>query len=258
MVIAVRTDSFVAPAITQQSLFDGIKAAFINAGFTATFDDFTSGTDKVVVYAIVLDGTKTNGTSYLRIRVTTAFVIGQQILSTWNTSTKTGTGGSTEITYAALLANTQANFVALKAAPELALVMLTQGATAIALGFLSPANRPSWWDLAAWNYCFIPIANTFATFRSTALNPYANTEQDCSLNSARMGTANNQTNRRDLLPGVVFYSQTNQGISGRSSDDLVMVAASGSTRYDVLQIPGDAKQYLILNPAVGGLAVRIA
>lgn len=258
MAVAIRTDSFVAPAITQQSLFDGIKAAFVNAGFATTFDDYTAGTDKVVVYQIVLDGTKTNGTSYLRIRVTTAFVIGQQILSTWNTSTKAGTNGSTEITYAALVANAQVNFVALRATPELALVMLTQGTSAIALGFLSPVNRPSWWDLSAWNYCFIPTGNTFATFRSPALNPFANTEQDTSLNVVRMAIANSQTNRRDLLPGIILYSQTNQGISGRTSDDLVMIAASGSTRYDTLQIPGDTKQYLILNPASGGLAVRIS
>lgn len=258
MTISARADSFVAPTFTQQSLFNGIKTAFLNAGFTATFDDYTSGTDKVVVYAIMLDSTKTNGTSYLKIRLTTGFIIGQQILSTWNATTKAGTGGSTELTYPALATTTQVNFVSLAAVPELSLVMLTQGTTAIALGCLSPINRPSWWDLNAWNYSFIPITNTFTTFRATTLNPYLNTEQDCSLNAVRMAIANSQTNRRDLLPGVIFYSQTNQGISGRSSDDLVMVSASGSTRYDILQIPGDTKQYLILSPISGGLAVRIA
>lgn len=257
MAIAVRTDSFVAPTWTQTSLLDGIKAAFTNAGFTATFDEYTSGTDRIVVYAIVLDAAKTYGTSYLRIRLTTGFIIGQQLYSTWTIATHTGLNPSSEITYTALTATTQVNFTALNGASEYRLIMLTQGTNAIALGFVAPTNKPAWWDLNAWNYCFVATANTFATFRSTNLNPYSNTENDSSLNQTRMGIANSQTNRRDLLPGVIFYSQTNQGISGRTSDDLVMLAGSGTTRYDTIQIPGDTKQYLLLNPASGGLAVRV-
>lgn len=256
MAIASRIDTFITPTITQQILYDGIKAAFANTGFTALFDEFVTGTDRIAVYAIVLDNTKTYGTTYLRVRVTTTFIVGQQLFSTWNAATDTGTNSSAEITYAALVANVQVNFTALNGATEFKLVMLTQGATAIALGFISPFNRPSWWDLNAWNYCYLATTNTFAVFRSTALNPYTNAENDTSLNVVRMGTANAQSNRRDLLPGIIFYSQSNQGISGRTSDDLVMVAASGTTRYDTIQIPGDTKQYLLLNPSSGGLAVR--
>lgn len=257
MAIASRIDSLVAPTLTQLSLFNGIKQAFADAGYPTPFDDYTSGTDRIVVYAIILDSSKTYGTTYLRIRLTSGLIIGQQILATWNTATKTGTGGSTEVTYSAIATNVQVNFVALNATTELNLVMLTQGSTAIALGTISPANKPSWWNLDAWNYCFIPTGNTFATFRTTTFNPYGNINYDTSLNVGRMGTANNQTNRRDMLPGVLLYTQSNQGIAGRSSDDLIMVAASGSTRFDTLQIPGDTKEYLILDPSVGGLAVRI-
>lgn len=259
MVVATRIDSFVAPTITQQTLYDGIKQAFSNAGYAATpFDEYTSGTDRIVVYAIALDAAKTYGITYLRIRLTTGFIIGQQLYSTWAIATHTGTNSSTELTYTALTTSTQANFTALNGGAEFKLVMLSQGTITIALGFVSPANRPAWWDLNAWNYCYVPTTNTFAVFRSTALNPYSNAENDSSLNVARMAIANIQTNRRDLLPGVIFYSQSNQGISGRTSDDLVMLAGSGSTRYDSIQIPSDTKQYLLLNPASGGLAVRIA
>lgn len=57
------------------------------------------------------------------------------------------------------------------------------------------------------------------------------------------------------------YKVTGVGIARNaagkySSDNLVMLAASGTTRYDTIQIPGDTKQYLLLNPASGGLAVR--
>lgn len=258
MAIASRLDSFVAPTLTQQNIYDGIKQAFSNAGYAAPFDEFVTGTDKVVVYAIVLDNTKTYGTTYLRVRVTTTFIIGQQLFSTWNTATDTGTNGSTEVTYPALVNNVQVNFTALNGLTEYKIVLLTQGTNSIVLGFFSPANKPVWWDLNAWNYAFIPTVSTFASFRSTLLNPYNSTENDSILNNTRLGTANTQTNRRDLLPGIVFFTQTNQGISGRSSDDLVMVAAVGATRYDTVQIPNDTKQYLVLNPAAGGLAVRIS
>jgi hypothetical protein len=258
MAIAVRTDSLLAPTFTHQSLYDAVKAAFLSSGFTAVFDEFISGTDKVVVYAVVLDNTKGFGTTYLRIRVTSAFIIGQQLFGTWNPATDTGTGGSTEITYTALVNTMQVNFVNLNGVNEYKLVVIQQAANVIVLGFISPANKPVWWDLNAWNYCFIFTTNVYFVVRSTTFNPYANTEYDSILNNGRMSNANVQTNRRDLLPGIVFFTQTNQGISGRSSDDLVMLAASGTTRYDSIQIPGDTKQYLLLNPASGGLAVRTA
>lgn len=256
MAIATRTDSLLAPTFTQQGLYDAVKAAFLNAGYAIPFDEFISGTDRIVVYAIVLDSTKTFGTTYLRIRVTNTFLIGQQLFGTWNPTTDTGTGATTEVTYTALVNTVQVNFVNLNGNTEYKLVIIQQAANAIVLGFLSPANKPTWWDLNAWNYCFIFTTNAFFVVRSTTFNPYANTEHDSILNNARMSTANVQTNRRDLLPGIVFFTQTNQGISGRSSDDLVMIAASGTTRYDTIQIPGDTKQYLLLNPVSGGLAVR--
>lgn len=258
MAIATRIDSFVAPTITQLTLYDGIKAAFTNAGYSTPFDDYTSGTDRVLVYAVVLDATKTYGTTYLRLRITTGLIIAQQLFATWNTSTKTGLGASVEIVFTTFVSNAQVNFTALNGGSELKIVMAGQGTLVLPLGFISPANKPVWWDLNAWNYCFISLGSVFTNLRCTAFNPYANSDFDSSLGLARMGIANNQTNRRDVLPGLILYTQTNQGIAGRTTDDLVSVAGTGTTRYDVLQIPNDPKQYLLLNPVSGGLAVRIA
>lgn len=260
MAVATRTDSFLAPTITQQTLYDAVKQAMTNAGYPAPTQEFTSGTDRVVVYAIVLDNTKTFGTTYLRVRVTTTFIIGQQLFSTWNTATSTGTNGSTEYTSTAFLSTAQLNFTALNGGTEYKLALLYQGALFYPLGYFAPVNKPAWWDLNAWNYCLHPVDNTFTTIRGVTVTPYAanNTNYDTNLNYTRMGTANQQTNRRDILPGILIYNQANQGISGRTSDDLVMVAGSGATRFDTLQAPGDSKQYLLLNPASGGLAVRVA
>lgn len=257
MTVATRIDSFTPPVVTQLSLYEGIKTAFANAGFTNPFDDYTSGTERYLIYAIVLDSSKTYGTTYLRIRLLNNLAITQSIFSTWTVSNHTGTNPSTEVGYTTLANNIQVNFVSLNGGNEYKLIMLMQGTVIIPLGFISPANKPLWWDLNAWNYCFFPISSNFDTWRSTALNPYGNADHNNSLNVPRMGSANPQTNRRDLLPGIIAYTATNQGISGRTSDDLVTVAASGTTRYDLLQIPEDTREYLILHPASGGLAVRV-
>lgn len=258
MAIATRIDSFIAPTITQINLYNAIKQAFSDAGYPAPVSDFTSGTDRVLTYAVVLDASKVYGTSFIRVRITSGLVVAQQIFATWNISNNTGTGASTELTYTAFAINAQVNFVALNANPEFRLIAVFQGGIYFFLGFISPTNRPNWWNLDAWSYCFLPTGTNFALLRGTTFNPYGNTENDTSLNAGRMVVANTQTNRRDILPGVILFTQSNQGISGRTSDDLVMVAANGTTRFDIMQIPGDTKQYLLLNPATGGLAVRIA
>lgn len=257
MVLASRTDSFIAATITQQTLYDGIKQAFLNAGYNPAFDDYVGGTDKILVYAIAYDTTKTYGTTYLRIRITTGLVVNQQLYSTWVVSSHTGTNPSSEIAYAALANTNQVNFIALNAGIEFKLIVIWTSAITYVTGFIAPFNKPVWWDVNAWNYCFMPTDNTYSTFYSTALNPYNSQTYYNSLNNTYMGSANLQTNRRDLLPGIIFYSNSNRGIAARSSDDLVMTAASGTTRFDTFQVPNDTKQYLLLNPASGGLAVRV-
>lgn len=258
MAVATQTDSTLAANWTQATLFDAIKAAFINAGFPSPVSDFTGGTDRIATYAVILDNTKAFGTTFLRIRVTNTFIVAVQLFATWNSATNTGTGNSTEVTNTALVTTTGVNFIALNAGDEFKLIGVQQESIFYTLGFLSPANRPDWWNLESFNYCFIPVNNAFAVWRSTLQNPYANTEFDSNLNNTRMGTANAITNRRDILQGVVMLTQSNTGVSGRTSDDLVSVAASGATRFDTLQIPDSTNQYLLLNPIAGGLAIRIA
>lgn len=263
MPVATRTDSFVAATITQQNLYDGIKQAFVNAGYSAPFDEFTSGTDKIAIYKVDVDTSKTYGSAYLRIRVNTSLGIGSQIFSNWTVSTHAGLNGSSEIGFNNLPINIQVNFVSLNANPEYKMVLLYQAGNYYPLGYISPINRPLWWDLNNYPYVFIPHNTNFGNWRMCNLHPYfisGTNYQDCdtTLNNGRMGNANSITNRRDVLSSVIIYTQGNQGIAGKTSDDMVMVAANGATRFDTIQIPGDTKEYLLINPASGGLAVRVA
>lgn len=259
MAVATKIDSFIAPTITQQNLYDSIKQGFANAGYSAPFDEFTSGTDRIVIYAVVVDSTKLAGTAYLRIRVTTALAVNQQIYSGWSTSTRTGSNGSAEVGYAAFTTNLAVNVIALNANPEYRLILLYQNTAYYPLGHFSPTNKPTWWDLNSFPYVFIPIGNNFNFLRSSNLNPHNNSEYDIGLAmTTRLGTANTITNRRDILQGLILLSQNNTGLGGRTSDDLVLFSGNGTSRFDILQIPNSTNQYLVINPSSGGIAVRIS
>lgn len=259
MVVATRIDSFVPAIITQQNLYDGIKQAFSNAGYPAPFDEYTSGTDKFVVYAVVIDSTKLAGTAYLRIRVSNAFVLAQQLYTSWSVASHTGSNSSSEIAYSAFANNLQINLIALNANPEYKFVLAWQSNVFSPLGYLSPTHKPSWWDLNSFPYVFIPAYNDFSSIRTSNLTPYTQIDNDIALfGNTRLATANRITNRRDVLQGWLLLNQSNTGLAGRTSDDLILFSGSGTTRFDVLQIPGSNNQYLVLVPGNGGLAARVA
>jgi hypothetical protein len=257
MVIAVRTDTSIAATITQTSYYDALKIAFTNAGFGSPYHDFTSGTDRIIVYEFPVDNTKIAGTNYLRIRISNTLITYQQVYTSWNIATSTGTGNSVEITYTTLASNNTVGFVSLNGGSEYRLVLVSQASTFLPLGMIVPANKPDWWDLNNWSYGFIFTANTMTILRSSALNPYSNSDFDLFLNATRMVNVNPQTNRRDILAGMILLTQTNTGSGGRTSDDIAQIAGNGSSRYDLLNVFGTSQQYLVVNNNSGGMAVRV-
>ncbi|MCC5669881.1 hypothetical protein LC653_40275 [Nostoc sp. CHAB 5784] len=210
MAVATRTISSLSAPFTQAQLSTALQAAFVNAGFTSLFDSFTSGTDLVLVYAFVVDGAKTFGTTYLRVRITNTFIINQALYSTWNATTHTGGNSSTEVAYSTLVSTTSVTFNALNASGEVRLILATQGALFLPLGMIAPINRRSSWDLKDWNWGHIFISSTMLILRSSGLNQYSNAENDIALaGSTRLATANVQDNERDILSGLILLNQSN-------------------------------------------------
>lgn len=251
-----RTISSLSATITQASLFSAIQTAFTNAGMSAPVDNYTASGDLVLVYSVSA-GSGTFSNSFLRVRLTSGLVIAQQLFSAWNTSTKTGTNGSAEVTYTALIAGTNVVFNAFASA-ECKLVILTQGAVMVPLGLIIPETRRSSWSLGSWTWGFIPTSATMSVWRSSGLNQYANTDHEISLVATpRLGTANVQDIERDVIVNWLLLSQSNQGFSGRTSDDFAVGAFNGSSRFDVINITGTSQQYLVILPGSGGLALRI-
>lgn len=260
MAIATRTNTSLAAPFTQAQLSTALQAAFVSAGFSGTFDNFTSGTDLILVYAFVVDNTKTFGTSYLRIRITNTFVINQQIFSSWNAVTHTGGATpSTEVIFTALSPSTNVSFNAFSSVGEANLLIVTQGANSIPLGIIAPVTRRASWDLNNWNWGFIFISSTMAVLRSTNLNQYTNPDNDIALaGNVRMGTANIQDLQRDVLTGLILLNQSNQGFCGKTSDDFGIASGNGSTRYDTFFKSGTSQQYTLLISGSGMPVVRTA
>lgn len=260
MAIAARTTSTLAATITQRSLYDALKAAFIAAGFGNPYDEWIPADNSLrASWQIVLDSTKTYGTMYVRFRVATDLVVGFLSTSSWDRVAHTGSNASSEFATSAFTTTANILIDSFSAGNEFKCVSLIQGSNFFPLCFLSPTNKPVWWDLAAYPYGFISTINTFTTFSSTGLNPYANTLNNSGLSNSRLSGANPVTNKRDIELGVMLYNQSNNGISGKTSDDLVSIAALGINRFDTVRVAGNPnKDFLVLNNIAGGLGLRIS
>ncbi len=254
---ATRTITSLGATITQSNLVAAIVTAFTNAGFVAVVDDYTSGTDRILVYSHTV-GAGTFGTIFLRVRITSALGIFQQLYTSWNTSTKTGNNSSTEVSLGTLSTTIPCSFNALNGGNEYKLICLVQGSTLFPLGLIAPNTRRGSWSLNSWSWGFIFTSSAMSVVRGSSLNQFASVDYDIALAAnSRLGTANPTDNERDVLSNIILLSQSNQGFAGRSSDDLGIVSASGSTRYDTIPITGTSQQYLVINPGSGGFVVRI-
>lgn len=257
--------SMLQPTFTVVQLADAIKAAMTNAGFSAIFDEYTSGTDRFLVYQLVFDTGKTYGTVYLVIKINASFAVTQRLYTSWNKNTRVGDNAGTETTTsgATLVNNAQVEFVGFSRSPEFRIVALFQGTVSIFLGYIRPENKPNWWDENVYPYAFIPVSNSnFTTWYGTALTPYSGGagtggRLQAHLNVAQFGTQNPVTGRRDILSNILFYSSANEGIAGRSSADLVQVAATNLLKKDIIQVNPGTEEYYLLNGVAGGLAVRL-
>ena len=250
-------DLHLEPPITQANLIDFIKLCFENTSLELV-DQYDQAGNLILVYKSTLDSEKLYGTSYLRIRLQSDFSLVQQLWAAWKPENHTGTGGSYEVGYGQVNPSQQLNCKILQSNTELSMCFFWQASLNAPLGVLQPANRPSWWDLKAWNYCFFANDRTFGGWRGCSNSPYNNNQDyETSLNYYRLANANPVSNRRDLILSFTLFSTSSQGVSAQTSEDLGSIAGNGTTRFDVVQIPGDAKEYLILYPANGGLVVRI-
>lgn len=262
---ATKTESSVAPNITQASLIAGIKSAMAATGYSSNpFDEYTSGTDRFLVYQITFDAAKTYGVVYLQIKVTSALAVAQRLYTGWDAVAHTGTNPGTEtaVTGATFASNIQIDFLGLAKSPEFRIVGIYQGNTYCFLGYLRPENKPTWWDENSFPYCFIPLSSSnWLTWYTAGITPYTGSlstsgRVQSNFTVSQMANVNPITNRRDIVSGLMLFAASNEGIAGRTSNDVAMVSATGLARRDAIQVAAGVEEYLLLLPTAGGPAIR--
>jgi hypothetical protein len=255
-----RTNLTLNSTITQQNLYDTIKARFVAAGYTLV-SEFTIDTNKAIVFRLTLDSTKIYSRIFLRIRVTTDLIVYQQIYTSWDTVTSSGNFPSTESAGVTFANNVAIDFVSLVSSPEYRFVILSQGIMIALLGILRPGTKPTFWSEDSFPYAFIngnnwDEGNMFRTWFSCASSPYGNVGDFTSnMADSRLSRPNPLNNLRDSQAGMILFSGS-QGIAGQTSNDFLSVAAVGQTRFEEIIFTAGVEEYLLLNPNYGAMALR--
>lgn len=255
---ATRTTTTLATGITQATLNSALLTAFTSAGYNAPYDNYTTGTDRVLVYEFVYDASKTYGKVYYKLRITSGLSLFYQVCSAWNTATKVATNPSPELNTIVVSTTSAITFDALSEETEYKFVMLTQSTNSIIMGIICPFNKPGWWNVNAFPYGFAVSNSALNAFAGCTLNPYSNGNYISFFSTSNLATVNLQTNKRDIITGMILLTASTRGVAGKTSDDIGMGACNGSSRFDVLTFPGTTQEYLVLNPVTGGMVIRIA
>lgn len=256
MAISNRTITSLAPPITQSNLVNALQTAFTNAGFDAPIQTFTSGTDQVLVYKFTLDPSKTYGSIFLRVRISSSLQIWQQLFSDWNTTTRTGTDGSTEVSYITLLNSVTISFNSFNGGNEVKQVIVTQNSLFAPLGLIIPENRPSRWDLNSYPYGFIWTSTSPSVLRCTTRNMYSNSDFSTYLNDSNLSGASPGNDGNDLVRGILLKSQSNNGIGCQTSNNLGYGAAANLSRFATIPVTGTSQIWTIINNVAGGLLIQ--
>lgn len=256
MAISNRTTTSLAAPITQASLTAALQTAFTNAGFDAPIHNYTSGTDQILVYKVTLDATKTYGSIYLRLRISNTLILYQQLYSNWDTVNKTGSDGSSEVTYITLSNSINISFNSFNGGSEVKQVVVTQNSLFAPLGLIFPENRPSRWDLNSYPYGFIWTSINPSTLRCTSRNMYTNSDFVTYLNDSNLSGASPGGDGNDLIRGIILKSLANNGVGCQSSSNLGYGCNANLSRFVTIPVTGTTQIWTVINNVAGGLLIQ--
>lgn len=138
--------------------------------------------------------------------------------------------------------------------PEIRGVFIQQAnRQTIFLGYIRPENLPTWWNENSHPYIFTSPNADLLNFRmfSGVNSPYSSATQ---ANSYRIGNlslgAGNAANssKRDVIASpLMLDAQTQTGIIGRFSNDIILTNYSVFAQFDKLIVTPGVEEYLILS-----------
>lgn len=246
----------IATPLTQTTLLSGLREALIATGFPAPLKQYSSGTDQFVVWQLANDPTKTYGTAYYRLRVTSGLAVTHTIGATWTDASNTLGNASGEQHSISYSSSTPIKLLGF-ATNEYKFLLVTQGNTQQLLGYFRPPEAPGF-DESSFPKLFIPTNQDLTTCACTGLTPYGTTVFSTSLGLSQMASPDSFLQQRSQALGFFIYGPTNTGLIARTSDDLGMGATSGLARGDTLVDAADnTKQYFVNRGVAGGLLIRI-
>lgn len=260
MPIATYSTSPLSAGFTQAQLGDAIRNALASTGWGSTFDDYSASGERNLVFRLIHDNTRTMGTVFIRIQISTSNAISATIMTGWNASNKVATNNATAYALQTFANTSPITIHTINAWPEFSGVILEQVGTFAPIMCLFPADRMAAWDLNIWPHSFLPVNNSFTTWRLPSNNPYGSSDWACSLGSSQMSSANRITNRRDAAMGILMFCPSSEGAGSRTSDEMGMGSVASLSRFNELVDDSftPSRRHLILNAVAGGLTQRIA
>lgn len=267
MAIATITTTTLIPTLSKSTLGPAIQTAMNNAGFSNPIDTISSTTDSQI-YSYAFNGS-TKGTVYLRINISDT-TIQQTMGDGWNTATDTGTNFLGQNAYSYTNTNTLTLYAINHDELRMVILYFAASSAAIALGYIRPANKPSWWNENANLYCFNAWGSTSTPIgrgNVCGSNPFsiasAASANDFRCDDVRMIDANPSGNR-DVVRSPVFsgiQSPARHPV-GRFSSDVAIACANNMAFPDKVQVSAGVEEYFILNisgqtATTSSIAVRV-
>jgi hypothetical protein len=262
MVVALQ-QGMILTTVTHQSFTEGLKTAFAAAGYGQTpYAEFDEIGIHHIVYEVVNDSTKTFGTIYLEILIASDFSVCQRLHRTFNFVNNTGSN-TREYGFSILHQEDYPIYwKSLSYGSEFKWVMLQQNGRVTYLGIMRPETMPTFWDENVAPYALVSSMNAaMETFYMADGSLYlSNPSIIANIVGAEVPTQRNPFDQQiDILPRLVFYPSTNEGLFGVSSS---MIARAGDQTLqvgDFITLSNGHEYLVIVQQGYGSvLTVRVA
>jgi hypothetical protein len=261
MVVAKQQGTII-PTVTPQSLNDGLKVAFAAAGYGGTpYAEFDESGSKNLVYQIVNDISKAFGTIYLHVVISNDCAVSQQLHTSFDLQTNTGTNTRSPNFSNNFAEDDQVNWTALNNGAEFKWVMLYQNSRVVCLGTMRPDGMPDFWDEDIAPYVLVNDTSNspIERFRMAEITPYSGEIIQTNLYMGVPNSRNPFDQQVDIVSRLILSPDSGEGIFGMTSGMIAQATDQDLSVGDTILL-ADGKEYFVIlkpnyNPVV---TVRIA
>lgn len=263
--VATYTQVQLNAPITQASFAAAITSIVEGLG-GSPYDSWTTSNQNLVFQFV--EDSNTKGDLYLYFAINgSANQVYYSIYDSWNKTNHSGTNGATAL----LIGPTSSTVITFNIInhPELKGFFYGQVSNSYNgtfVGFLRPANIPSWYNETSWMYAFMPTsnaANNLNSWQCSSSNGFGVSTGFYFMlpSSGSFSYANSNNNNLLALNQSLLLCQptsggTQSGEAGITSSDFAFAACSNKNQFDILSYNNGAEEFLVLNAGSPGLLIR--